>query len=395
MSQDSSTLPHRSLALPVELWHIVLSSCSPADLYLLSVSWGFFRTLILADGMKVLEKAAIRAHYPLCIDIFRKYLEDCSHLPECLKPRNGKDSSTFLFVMCGGPCTVCGTWAGGPPDSSHLRVRVCGREECTARIRSKQYSSPYWSYTDFPDEYLLPLEASFWIPYTIDFKAFDVQSAAEVGSGHAPHVERPYSRYLVEDQDQAWREVCDVRGGIESMFVSEGDPWKLVPGDAKELRLAQVYEERSKRHRALERIYVHVCNWRKQTDEAGQSIRDANVAILRGIALQLKTSLATLLEDPLTQRILAAHSRDLAYAYRSTFRHLTDPAKPVPVNAVMQGTAKLRPRKGLKGRKHSTEGLHASGKGDASPSNATKRVNPRRNARKRAMAQRGAPSYKI
>ncbi|KAL1754164.1 hypothetical protein FB107DRAFT_276011 [Schizophyllum commune] len=74
--------------------------------------------------------------------------------------------------MGGGPCSICNRWAGGPPVSSDLRMRLCGSTHCWTELFSDTYSTETWSLGLFPKGetalYDLPFEASEWIPYVVD-----------------------------------------------------------------------------------------------------------------------------------------------------------------------------------------------------------------------------------
>lgn len=236
----------------------------------------------------------------------------------------------FIFMMCAGRCVMCSGWAGLPPSASDLCLRICGRKQCLAKLHSSKYTHPNWTYTNSPKTFFLPLEAGFWMPYHVDdvdvasgsWRPNNCRTVVEASSA-ARVRERSCHQYLVRDLEDAMSDICNL--DIDVYHLETDTPWSLSAwsyDDEPSKELAEEYEERAKVHEALETIYWAILEWRKRQYEAGSLIRQANLNVLRTIAEERGTTLAELQKDDLTQRILAAFSRDLEHVHPSTFRYL-------------------------------------------------------------------------
>ncbi|KAL1673890.1 hypothetical protein EV122DRAFT_282517 [Schizophyllum commune] len=234
--------------------------------------------------------------------------------------------------MGGGPCSICNRWAGGPPVSSDLRMRLCGSTHCWTELFSDTYSTETWSLGLFPKGetalYDLPFEASEWIPYVVDDDYVSELTPNRPVTVTLPWLSfvYPRRRYLVCEQSEAFFEL--IASGIA--YRSQDCAWELghLPKEAlliEEYDLATLnslclrFTQRCQRHRALE--------------ASGKEELQSSKYRLCQIASEQDLCIDHVLGDPLVQRICAAFDRDGAYADFSAFRHLEQ--GPVPSETVL------------------------------------------------------------
>ncbi|KAL1717888.1 hypothetical protein EV715DRAFT_159047, partial [Schizophyllum commune] len=302
-------LPRRSCLdnMPGEVLGGIFLCCSAGDLQGLRMTARIFRTRI--DAENHLDQAVRRAALPLCndiiaglgdLDMFRMGL----HLPNSLLPLpSGGENPSYMLMLAGGLCSVCGKYAGGPPYSSNLRVRLCGEVSLWRVLDISEYTYPVdFSQTPNDQHWLAAWFAQ--VPY---INSLENINRAAVHPGD-PHCELNRCRYLRAEFDQF--------SNTDAISIwapaPELPPWECP----QELAL--------KRHEALEPIHHALCAWRHRAEVKGRQIREKNLETLEKYATAQGRSMEDLLSDPLIQRILAAHARDLACAYPSTFTHLRD-----------------------------------------------------------------------
>ncbi|KAL1679347.1 hypothetical protein EV122DRAFT_277364 [Schizophyllum commune] len=294
-SPAKSTIKRPSLfldTLPNDILDLILADTSPADLQGLRATNPKLRDFI--DSKHYLIRAIRRAKLPSIVAICDRYPDATHYLPASLKPYNMEDTLPYNLMLVGGQCTVCGKYAGGPPLSSNLRVRLCGEDGCSRRM--DEFTTSNWT-IDTPNNVQQSAEHYAEIPYMNDLPSLTRQAILPSDEQCAGH----RSRYLLREFNTnfyAWgRNIYD---------------WSVF-ADAKNL------------HGSLEPIHWALCEWREWVSEEGRSVQKENLRILGDVARGCATTLEKLLEDPLTQRILWAHARDRAPVYWTTFRYLLKP----------------------------------------------------------------------
>lgn len=283
-----------------------------------------------ADLKKIVKDAQCHGRLPSCVDICLRHPIETQHLPEIFRPEGGEDSFQFFAMVTGGPCAVCSRWAGFPPCTSDLSVRLCGREQCLAELRSDRHTHKNWSLTGSSKRFFLPSEVSFWVPYYADVadicrkQKWQPSNCRTVEGPYPTYIKRRGCRFLLDDLNSAMSDVCSL--DLDASYLEvEHAPWSLSDWH-RENKLSKVlainYKERANAHGALETIYWAILEWHRQSYEAGKSIRKANLAVLATIAEDRGTTLEAVQKDDRTQRVLAAFSRDLEHVSLSTFHYL-------------------------------------------------------------------------
>ncbi|KAL1700051.1 hypothetical protein EV121DRAFT_283643 [Schizophyllum commune] len=229
------------------------------------------------------------------------------------------DSASFRFPEF----PVCDAWTGAPPFSSNLCVRLCGASDCTALMFSNAYSRREGCSED--EDLSLPTEASYWLPYlhVIGPTAQPPSRGSCVWYGLWPYLQRRDCRYLLCNIRQAFDELCSLDGDCRP---SDGAPaWSLssCPQSDGIDDLLEKYGTRAIAHEAMETIFLEIAEWRQGNQVASAPIREANLHTLRTVVNDLHMDFGLIRKDPLTQRILAAHARDLALVCPSTFLYLS------------------------------------------------------------------------
>ncbi|KAI5891062.1 uncharacterized protein SCHCODRAFT_02543856 [Schizophyllum commune H4-8] len=294
---------------PDELLEQILLECSAGDLQGLRVTSRKLRTFI--DSKRLLDQAIKRAGLPSCSEVVERLgdwpnmLKMMLYLPRSLlhDSVNQSDSESYKLMVAGGLCTVCGKYAGGPPYSSNLRVRLCGESNCMSRISSNEYT--HFEHFDDTHNYQQSFIVAYaQVPYMNSLGNINY-SAVYPGD---PQCESNGCRYLRAEYEQ--------RNMAIALAVlcpePELPPWQCP----QELAL--------RRHEALEPIHYAFCAWRHRATVEGRDIYNKNLDVLKDYARDHKRSMDDVLMDPLIQRVLFAHARDQAYAYPSTFTHLRD-----------------------------------------------------------------------
>ncbi|KAL1726598.1 hypothetical protein EV714DRAFT_276382 [Schizophyllum commune] len=280
--------------LPNDILDLILADTSPADLQGLRAANPKLRDFI--DSKHYLIRAIRRAKLPSIVAICDRYPDATHYLPASLKPYNMEDTLPYNLMLVGGQCTVCGKYAGGPPLSSNLRVRLCGEDECSRRMCSDEFTTCNWT-IDTPNYVQQGADNYAEIPYMNDLPSLSRRAILPSDDQCAGY----RSRYILREFNTsfyAWG--MDIYG------------WSVF-SDAKNL------------HGSLEPIHWALCEWREWVSEEGRSVQRENLRILGEVARECATTLERLLKDPLTQRILWAHARDCAPVYWTTFRYLLDP----------------------------------------------------------------------
>ncbi|KAL1757380.1 hypothetical protein FB107DRAFT_272981 [Schizophyllum commune] len=295
--------------LPAILLEEIFLRCSAGDLQGLRATSRKLRALIDSKGH--MDLAIKRAGLPSCFNIIEKLgewpnmLRTMLYLPLSLLygPADQNDSDSYKLMLAGGLCTVCGKYCGGPPYSSNLRVRLCGESNCMSRISSNEYTRFEQSYPN-PSYQQAEVACYAQVPYMNGLKNIN-HSAVHPGD---PPSESNGCRYLKAEWEQ-----FDMT--IRLAFFS---PEPVLPPWECPRELA------ARRHEALEPIHYALCAWRHQAEVEGREIQEENMKILRTYATNQQRTVEDVLADPLIQRVLAAHARDQAFAYTSTFTHLRD-----------------------------------------------------------------------
>ncbi|KAL1704214.1 hypothetical protein EV121DRAFT_206172 [Schizophyllum commune] len=309
---------------PDELLEQIFLECSAGDLQGLRITSRKIRTFI--DSKCLLDQAIKRAGLPSCSEV----IERLGEWPDMLKMMiflpfslshdgvNNSDSESYKLMVAGGLCTVCGKYAGGPPYSSNLRVRLCGESDCMSRISSDEFTH-FEQFDNAPncrEEYIL---AYAYVPYMNSLESIN-RSAVHPGD---PQSKSNGCRYLRAEFEQA-----DMDFAL-AIFCPEPvrPPWTFPQ------------EPALRRHEALEPIHYALCAWRHRAMAEGRDIHEKNLDVLKGYAKDQKRSMDDVLSDPLIQRVLFAHVRDQACAYPSTFTHLRDgkgPSSPKKTGNVVE-----------------------------------------------------------
>ncbi|KAL1657813.1 hypothetical protein GGF50DRAFT_121464 [Schizophyllum commune] len=208
------------------------------------------------------------------------------------------------------------------PFSSDLSVRLCGSGDCTYLMFSNKYSYRAGGFED--EDSTLPTEASYWLPYlhVIGPTAAPPSRGRCVWYAMWPYFERRDCRYLLSHMRFAFDELASI--DIDCRARDDSPAWSLgtLPRSIDIDNLLEDYDERAVTHEAIETIYLAIAEWRQQNQLDSAPIREANLGALRAIVTDLHMDFGLIRNDPLTQRILAAHARDLALVYPSTFLHL-------------------------------------------------------------------------
>ncbi|KAI5832898.1 hypothetical protein K523DRAFT_370268 [Schizophyllum commune Tattone D] len=239
----------------------------------------------------ILSAAIQRAQLPSSLAICERYPDATQHLSACLKPINNEDTIWYRLLLAGGSCTACGKFAGGPPLSSNLRVRLCGEYDCMARVCSNEFTAP--NCIDFPNDHLGLAEINSYIPYMNDFD--NINHCAIRPDDEQSIFNR--CRYLRKEYDQAY-------SGTE-MFET------LAHWD--NLRLL---------HKALEPFHIFFSAWRHRIATESRPIYEKNLEDLEKFVNKKGQTLEAALKDPLVQRVLAAHVRDKTPIYWATLANL-------------------------------------------------------------------------
>ncbi|KAI5894254.1 uncharacterized protein SCHCODRAFT_01082006 [Schizophyllum commune H4-8] len=278
-------LAHLALyELPEDILDYILFVCSPADLQCLRATNVRFSALI--DKGRYLEAAIQRAQLPPSLAICERFSDATQHLPACLKPINKEDTIWYRLLLAGGSCTACEKFAGGPPLSSNLRIRLCGEYDCMARVCRNEFTAPNWT-IDFPNDYLGLAEINSYIPYMNDFD--NINHCAIRPEDDQSMFNR--CRYLRKKYDQAY---------------SGTEHWD-------NLRLL---------HKALEPFHFFLSAWRHHVATESRPIFAKNLEDLEKFVNKKGQTLKDALKDPLVQRVLAAHVRDKTPIYRATLANL-------------------------------------------------------------------------
>ncbi|KAI5890924.1 uncharacterized protein SCHCODRAFT_02543534 [Schizophyllum commune H4-8] len=323
-----SVTPTASLIdrFPNELWYTILKSCSAADLCCLRTAHPHLRTLVDDKKMRLLKEAFRGTGLPSFSDIEARWPEyDLSWFSAAFMPTVEDNATAYILMMCGGRCSVCDAWTGAPPFSSNLCVRLCGSSDCTALMFSNAYSRREGCSED--EDLSLPTEASYWLPYlhVIGPTAQPPSRGSCVWYGLWPYLQRRDCRYLLCNIRQAFDELSAIDGDCRP---SDGAPaWSLsaCPQSDDIDDLLEKYGTRAIAHEAMETIFLEIAEWRQGNQVASAPIREANLHTLRTVVNDLHMDFGLIRKDPLTQRVLAAHARDLALVYPSTFLYLSPP----------------------------------------------------------------------
>ncbi|TRM58023.1 hypothetical protein BD626DRAFT_513028 [Schizophyllum amplum] len=278
----------------------------------------------MVDDNPKMFRRIFDAQYPSCQSVCDRFPRTTEHLAEELKPSaTGLNSDTYMRLVSGGYCTVCGIWAGGPPVSSNLAYRLCGQHRCRRQLCTANYTREYRcisAKTDFrlkpkppgAAKHFLPIEASDWIPYLDDLDIRGHQLRV-LGNG----------RYPLRDLEKTWE---DLRFFVPAHL--RYSRWSIMDiTSPKGHQVVQKYREQAKRYHALESIYKSLAESRMADTKLRKCIKKSNLAKLREVALEREVPLEKLQDDPLVQRILAAHLHDLAHVYLATFRDLQLPGQ--------------------------------------------------------------------
>ncbi|KAI5832193.1 hypothetical protein K523DRAFT_370818 [Schizophyllum commune Tattone D] len=322
----ASIAPATSLIdrFPNELWHTILQSCSAADLCCLRTTHPHLCALVDDKNMRLLKEAFEGTGVPSFSEIEARWPEyDLSWFSAVFMPTVEDNATAYILTMCGGRCSVCDTWAGAPPFSSNLCVRLCGSNDCTALMFSNAYSRREGCSED--EDLSLPTEASYWLPYlhVIGPTAQPPSRGSCVWYGLWPYLQRRDCRYLLCNIRHAFDELSAIDGDCRP---SDGAPaWSLssCPQSDDIDDLLEKYGTRAIAHEAIETIFLEIAEWRQGNQVTSAPIREANLHTLRTVVNDLHMDFGLIRKDPLTQRILAAHARDLALVYPSTFMYLS------------------------------------------------------------------------
>ncbi|KAI4527631.1 hypothetical protein K525DRAFT_283897 [Schizophyllum commune Loenen D] len=281
--------------LPAILLEEIFLRCSAGDLQGLRATSRKLRALIDSKGH--LDLAIKRAGLPSCFDIIEKLgewpnmLRTMLYLPLSLlyDPADQNDSDSYKLMLAGGLCTVCGKYCGGPPYSSNLRVRLCGEVSWNEYTHSEHF---------YPNPSYQQWEVACYaqVPYMNGPKSIN-QSAVHPGD---PQSESNGCRYLKAEWEQLNMTIR------LAMFSPEP---VLPPWERSDIVL---------------QIHYALCAWRHRAEVKGREVQEENMKTLRTYATSQQRTVEDVLADPLIQRVLAAHARDQAFAYPSTFTHLRD-----------------------------------------------------------------------
>ncbi|KAL1714799.1 hypothetical protein EV715DRAFT_208855 [Schizophyllum commune] len=318
--------------LPQDILDYILSVCSPADLQCLRATNVRFRALI--DKGRYLEAAIQRAQLPPSLAICERFQDATQHLPACLKPINNEDTIWYRLLLAGGSCTACGKFAGGPPLSSNLRVRLCGEYDCMARVCSNEFTAPNWS-IDFPNDHLGLAEINSYIPYMNDFD--NINHCAIRPEDEQSMFNR--CRYFRKEYDQAY-------SGTE-MFET------LAHWD--NLRLL---------HKALEPFHLFFSAWRHRIATESRPIFEKNLENLEKFVNKKGQTLEAALKDPLVQRVLTAHVRDKTPIYWATLASLH---RAEPDKALVPSMSSVAVQEQLASTKSATQRVKATSQAPARP----------------------------
>ncbi|KAL1752742.1 hypothetical protein FB107DRAFT_219280, partial [Schizophyllum commune] len=319
--------------LPTELWDLVFSYSSFADLCTCRATHPYFRRLIDDKDLKRLKSAFQRSGLPSLTSALQRFAdtdEVANNLPSIFKSNDdGTDSLACMQLLGSGYCKVCGAQTGELPLSSDLQVRVCGKANL---LLSTTFSREEWN-GGRPGryEFFLASEASEFLPY---IRKLDNSAPPDRGTRitycYGEYLDRLGSRYILGDILQASEELSDV--GVN--FMSQDEAWSLSnypvdpgafdpPDHEATIRLLETWKERAARHHALETIFMAITEWWRATAARRQSTHEKNLAALRTtVAEKPGVDLEDILGNPLTQRILAAHARDGTCTNSFTFRDL-------------------------------------------------------------------------
>ncbi|KAI4519788.1 hypothetical protein K525DRAFT_271405 [Schizophyllum commune Loenen D] len=260
-----------------------------------------------------------------------------------------------MKALCGGICTVCGTYAGGPPISSDLKVYLCGKARISEfktvhiidlqirrRVVMPNYARTYpvlslhpHTHTDlsqhtlrndsltirplpFGDEHLRFLPAGSpeaLIPF-IDEREFVCRLPPSEELQPELHLEARF-RFLREASHEIW----DKFNMHISMQPAMLDP-RFTVFHSSSVHLKKRYKWRLRLHETTKQMY-YACA--KQSRKRVSLLWKAHNVKLEKVAAANGTTVKALRKNPAVQRILVAHLRDLSPVYPSTFHFLKAP----------------------------------------------------------------------
>ncbi|KAL1670126.1 hypothetical protein GGF50DRAFT_109507 [Schizophyllum commune] len=285
-----------------ETWARIMSHCSVFDLFCLRDACHLFRTMIDQEMLQDALGDAGLSHLCDVTDEAKVYL------PVALG-----DLTTFMKMLCVGPCSVCGIWTAQPPTSSDLKIRLCGNEDCAKFMYSTEMTRgwhdlptciTYGTFEPDVEEGPLPKLAMFWQarmlrdlgPY-VDGWPLPINDILWGG---------PNCRFVLKDRRQAERELAQIGWKGDA-----ADPDNIVASSGHILG-AICYEDeyrwRCARHRHTMIIYNSYVKWRVANLQKSAEVREKNLEILSARAEYLSKDYAP--DHPFTKRILEAHARD-------------------------------------------------------------------------------------
>ncbi|KAL1679317.1 hypothetical protein EV122DRAFT_277335 [Schizophyllum commune] len=285
-----------------ETWARIMSHCSVFDLFCLRDACHLFRTMI---DQEMLQDALGDAGLSHLCDITD---EAKVYLPVALG-----DLTTFMKMLCVGPCSVCGIWTAQPPTSSDLKIRLCGNEDCAKFMYSTEMTRgwhdlptciTYGTFEPDVEEGPLPKLAMFWqarmlrdlSPY-VDGWPLPINDILWGG---------PNCRFVLKDRRRAERELAQIGWRSDA-----ADPDNIVASSGHILG-AICYEDeyrwRCARHRHTMIIYNSYVKWRVANLQKSAEVREKNLEILSARAEYLNKDYDP--DHPFTKRILEAHARD-------------------------------------------------------------------------------------
>ncbi|KAI5890974.1 uncharacterized protein SCHCODRAFT_02580100 [Schizophyllum commune H4-8] len=285
-----------------ETWAVIMSHCSVFDLFCLRDACHLFRTMVDKEMLQNALSDAGLSHLCNITDEARAYL------PVALR-----DLTTFMKMLCVGPCSVCGIWTAQPPASSDLKIRLCGNEDCAKFMYSTEMTRgwndlptciTYGTFEPDVEEGPLPKLAMFWqarmlrdlSPY-VDGWPLPINDILMGG---------PNCRFVLKDRRRAEKELAQI--GWKS---DAEDPDDLVGSSDNFVQAFCCQDEymwRCARHRTTMIVYNDYVTWRVANLQKSTEVREKNLQTLCARAKFLNKDYDP--DHPFTQRILAAHARD-------------------------------------------------------------------------------------